>query len=136
MRKELFNENGVYFAMEYNAKKGWVYADFIGYLTLEEAKKAAASIPGFITEMGASKLLIDNTRQEGSWDELNDWVANTWMPRILESGVKRYGHVLSKDVFTALSAEELSRSVHEYNFEFQMFGTKEEAEEWLTEVTA
>jgi hypothetical protein len=64
-------------------------------------------------------------------------VANEWMPQLLKNGIKRYAHNFSKDVFAAMSAEELSQRVLEYSFEFQIFGSKHEAEQWLTgEVTA
>ena len=53
------------------------------------------------------------------------------MPRALGTGLKRFAHVVSPDIFGALSAEAMQTKVSEFNFEMRIFNTKADAERWL-----
>jgi hypothetical protein len=81
-----------------------------------------------------SKSLNDSSRGEGSWDEANEWLAQTWMPFAIGNGLKHFAFVVSPDVFSAMSTEELATNIPEAGFEMRTFQSRSEAESWLNAV--
>ncbi|NBB73038.1 MAG: hypothetical protein GVY35_05090 [Bacteroidetes bacterium] len=51
------------------------------------------------------------------------------MPRALAAGLKKFAHIISPDVFGALSAEELVTKASD--FEMRIFDNRADAEAWL-----
>ncbi|MGB3587243.1 MAG: hypothetical protein WBA23_11915, partial [Tunicatimonas sp.] len=96
-----------YFTSVYDEENGWVYNEWKGDVTVDEVIEACKVSLEFIEKQQPEKILNDNSQLTGSWDEANEWIAQNWMPRALASGLKRFAHVMSSDVFGALSAEEL-----------------------------
>lgn len=132
MEKALKNKLGkLYLETRYEKGPHWVSNNWIGYVTVDEVKAGADACLELIRERGAAKLLNDNTHLTGPWDDANEWIATDWMPRALGAGLKRFAHVVSPDIFAALSAEAMQTKVSEFDFEMRIFRAKTEAERWL-----
>jgi len=119
----------VYFSSVYDEENDWIYNDWIGDVTVEEVIEACKVSIDHLEAHKPSKVLNDNSKLSGSWDEANDWIAQNWMPRALAAGLKKFAHIISPDVFGALSAEELVTRVSD--FEMRIFNNRAEAEAWL-----
>ncbi|MGB3619361.1 MAG: STAS/SEC14 domain-containing protein [Catalinimonas sp.] len=134
MHNLLCNSVGeVYFEGYYDEAGGWFYNNWIGRVASDEVRAAAMHGLTSFERHGHSKLLNDNRRLEGSWGDANDWLAHVWMPRALAAGLKQFAHVVSPDVFAALSAEDFLTLVPEIGFEMRIFESIEAAEAWLRE---
>jgi maltoporin len=102
------------------------------YLSLEEVQKGALAALDYLKRYEAPFLFNDNRELEGAWDEANDWVAQVWMPQAIAAGMKKFAHILAKDLYAQLSAEfmeENSRKVGD--FQMRLFGDEPEALRWL-----
>lgn len=119
----------VYFTSVFDDENGWIYNEWKGDLTVDEVIEACKVSLEFIEKEKPELVLNDNSRLTGSWDEANEWIAQNWMPRALAAGLKKFAHVISPDVFGALSAEELVTKVS--GFEMRIFENEEEAKAWL-----
>ncbi len=121
----------IYFSSSYDEANGWVYNEWKGDVTVDEVIEACKVSLDHIEQQGISKILNDNSQLRGSWDEANDWIAQNWMPRALAAGLKKFAHIISPDIFGAMSAEELTTKVSD--FEMRVFNDRAEAEAWLQE---
>lgn len=121
----------VYFSSSYDEANGWVYNEWKGDVTAEEVIEAAKLSLEYLEHEDCTRILNDNSQLEGSWDEANEWIAQNWMPRALSFGLKKFAHVISPDIFGALSAEEMVTQVSD--FEMRIFKDRAEAEAWLKE---
>lgn len=68
--------------------------------------------------------------------ETQEWADTTMFPRIIAAGVKYIAFVLSSNIFSQISVEQLmeEKNVKTANFEIQNFGSVEDAENWLKSV--
>jgi hypothetical protein len=123
----------VYYEASYDVAKNYILSDWTGFVTVDEVKKAAdAGLDVFLSLQGTcTKMLNSNEKLQGSWDEANEWIANNWMPRALQGGLKYFAHVVSPDVFAQLAAETLEQNFKEAGFTMRTFGNRKEAESWL-----
>ncbi len=118
-----------YFTSVYDEENGWVYNEWKGDVTANEVIEACKVSLEFVKKQQPEKILNDNSQLTGSWDEANEWIAQNWMPQALAAGLKKFAHVISPDVFGALSAEELVTKVS--GFEMRTFESEKEAKAWL-----
>ncbi|MEM9828988.1 MAG: STAS/SEC14 domain-containing protein [Bacteroidota bacterium] len=119
----------VYYSFSFDEENGWIYSEWKGDVTADEVIEACKAGIDYIEEKKPEKILNDNSQLTGPWDEANEWIAQNWMPRALAAGLKKFAHVISPDVFGALSAEELITKVS--GFEMRIFEDEEEAKSWL-----
>lgn len=118
----------VYYEASYNEDGKYVLSDWIGFVTVEEVKKAAnAGIDLFLKPNGTcTKMLNSNEKLQGSWEEANDWI-----PRALQGGLRYFAHVVSPDVFARLAADTLEQNFKEAGFTMRTFGNRQDAVAWL-----
>jgi len=121
----------VYFTSTFDDVSGWIYNEWKGEVTVDEVIEACKVSIEYLEEQKSAKILNDNSQLKGSWDEANEWIAQNWMPRALAAGLKKFAHIISPDVFGALSAEELVTKASD--FEMRIFDNRAEAEAWLKE---
>jgi hypothetical protein len=72
----------------------------------------------------------DCLKMKGTFSMVNDFVAKEYMPRLVQNGLKAYAIVLSDDVFTKFSAEQLIQKLGE-NANMRFFNNKQEAQKWV-----
>lgn len=108
----------------------YIYQDWYGdYLTLEEVIKGSNCGLDMCDKYGLNRMLNNNTNLSGSWDHANQWIADVWMPRALNMKLK-LAHIVSDDVFTALSADEWKENM-DNALQLRFFPDKESALAWL-----
>lgn len=108
----------------------YIYQDWYGdFLTLEEVVKGSTCGLDLCEKYKLARMLNNNTHLSGSWDHANEWIASVWMPRALAIRL-RLAHIVSKDVFTALSADNWKEEMSD-ELQLRFFDQKEDAEKWL-----
>jgi hypothetical protein len=131
MKLEVKNALGqVYLTGQFNEKEGWLHNQWTGYISAEDVIEAVKRI---IDTFGVnySKMLNDNSKGEGSWEEANSWLAQNWIPKAIAGGLKKFAFVVAQDVFSAMSSEELATIIPEAGFEMRTFSELSDAEAWL-----
>lgn len=127
--------NKVYYSVEYDKANNWNYSNWVGFVTVEEVKEACLKCLAMIESNKCPNLLNDNSQISGPWSGANEWIASVWMPKALSLELKRFAHVVSPNVFSALSAQQLVSKVEGMGFEMRIFKTKQEAQHWLASST-
>ena len=119
----------VYYELTYDKTNNWLYANWIGFTTAAELKVAADRYLEVLKETGCLYLLNDNRQLTGPWTEANEWIANDWMPRALAAGLRCFAHVVSPNIFGAMSAKDLETRME--GFSMRLFQDIEDARAWL-----
>ena len=134
MKKQLQNKRGkVYYTIEYDPANHWNYSNWLGFVSIEEVIAGCEEGLELIIANGCPSLLNDNRQISGPWSGANEWIVQSWMPRALEAGLKRFAHIVSPNVFSALSAQQLVSRVEDLGFEMRIFEDQPSAEAWLKE---
>lgn len=77
-------------------------------------------------------MIIENSRMSGSFNEINDWLATYFMPKMIEIGLKNNAVVLPQNIFAQLAVEEWDKKVG--GFTTRNFGSVNDALNWLRTV--
>lgn len=132
MKLEVKNALGeVYYTAQFNEKEGWLHGQWDGYISSDEVIEGVKQFMRTFENLKYEKLLNDSSRGEGSWDEANEWLGQNWIPSAIANGLKKFAFVVSPDIFSAMSSEELATKIPGTAFEMRTFETKADAEAWL-----
>lgn len=131
---ELKNEDGqVYFEIGYDSEKNWGLTNWIGFLPVDYIKSGAESMIDLIKEYNIKHWLDDNRQIEGAWDEANDWIASSWMPRAIEGGLKKFAIIVPDDIFSQISSEFMVENAEKTDLKMVNWKSEEDAIAWLLE---
>ncbi|AFM05026.1 hypothetical protein Fleli_2669 [Bernardetia litoralis DSM 6794] len=139
MKEELKDESqNIFLQVEPLLDRNIMYSNWIGTdLTIDQIKEGGALILKQIAEHKTSFIMSDNRQLIGGWDMvvIDAWIADHWMPKVIEAGVKKFAHLLPNELFTELSAEFMKDNTEELegDFKLRLFHSQEEAEKWLAE---
>ena len=139
MKKELKDESEkVFLQIEQFTDRNIMYSNWIGTdLTIAQIKQGGALILKELAQHPTPFILNDNRQVVGGWDVvvIDAWIADHWMPQVIEAGVKKFAHLLPDELFTELSAEFMKDNSEqlEGDFKLRLFHNQEEAEKWLAE---
>lgn len=115
--------------IEYQETDRWIYSRWLGDVTVEDVKQGAEKILDQVKQHSCPNVLNDNRELVGSWDEATPWVQQDWMPRAIAAGLQKFAHIISPDIFAAMSAEEMNAKIA--GFEMRIFEDETEAKAWL-----
>ncbi|MFN8438641.1 MAG: hypothetical protein U0V72_13550 [Cytophagales bacterium] len=129
---ELKNQTGkVYCTIEYKKDLNYVYANWIGFVTVENVMEGATKVLEFFKTTNCPNFINDNRQLTGPWRNANEWIETVWTPKALELGLKRFAFVVSPNIFGELSAKDLGVRLDALGFEMKSFKDFDEAESWL-----
>jgi hypothetical protein len=135
MRQEFKNAFGkVYLTVIVDRKNGWVYTNWIGYLTEENIKAGALAYTQAVKEAGFNRVLNDTRQIVGSWDHSLDWVVNVWGPQAAQAGVKHFAMVTNPKTLAESTASSFYSSLKA--FEVKVFDNLVDAEFWLRQFSS
>lgn len=131
---ELKNHFGkVFFTLDYNEKDGFIYANWIGFVNVDNVIEGATKVLEAFESTLCPSFINDNRELTGPWKNANDWIENTWTPRALQSGLKNFAFVVSPNIFGELSAKDLGLRLDNIGFEMQTFKDYDKAVAWIKE---
>jgi hypothetical protein len=108
----------------------WIHAQWTGIQTLETIQAGGLAYIDMLKADPCPRLLNDHRELVGRFTESNAWIAEVWMPRIIEAGLRSFAQVLAPGVFGQVSMQDLSTRVADV-LDIHMFGNMAEAEAWL-----
>lgn len=131
MVTSLYRGDGtVYATVERNKTDNWIHARWLGRQTLGTIMDGGLTYVQMLREQPCPKLLNDHRALIGTFTEANDWIQQVWTPLIMAAGLRSFAQVLSPDVFSQLSIEDLQLRVAG-QLDIQLFDNLEAAQSWL-----
>ncbi|EMR04742.1 hypothetical protein [Cesiribacter andamanensis] len=133
MKIEVKNKLGqTYYTGFMNTARGWYEGEWNGYVNSDEVIEAVKIVMANTDQSTFTKSLNDSSKGEGSWDEANDWLGQNWIPYAVAGGLQKFAFVVSPDIFSAMSSEDLQTKIPGTGFEMRTFQHRSEAEAWLS----
>ncbi len=78
-----------------------------------------------------TKMIIDNSEMAGSFSSVNDWLSNTYMPSLVQKGLKACAVIIPSNVFAKLAVNDWDKKIN--GFASQNFDDLDKALAWLNE---
>jgi hypothetical protein len=127
-REVCFFDEGL--EIEYNAYHHWIYANWKGHHDFATVKRGCELIADLLTTKGCTKFLNDNRLAQGNWDSATRWVAEVWIPRQEQNGLKAVAWVLSPSTLHRLSAQNVLE-IMQTHIQIEVFNEYSKAKHWL-----
>ncbi|WP_435176717.1 hypothetical protein [Halorussus sp. AFM4] len=108
----------------------FVYNEFASGEALREIADRWAEV---IAEEGAEQYLV-NTEEIAAHDDTDkEWLADTWVPNLIDRGVRAGAGVYADSTIADMEMERVEEMLSSLDpdFEYRVFGTQEEALDWL-----
>ena len=113
--------------ISYDPEHDFVYLNWIGFQNKEIIMKSGAVILELFREGKYSKVLNDNTKVTGPWQEAAGWTSSVWFPDMIAAGLKHFAWIFSPDIYAELSAQKAMPASHVV----RSFSSYDEAFQWL-----
>lgn len=117
--------------IEYCDKSGILSCIWSGFQTDEVIIESGEKILVIILDKNIKKIFNDNRNVKGLW--LDEWARQTWFPRVINSGVKRFAWIYSENTFARISAKRAAGGERVKGFVIKEFDNTNEAYNWLNE---
>jgi hypothetical protein len=115
---------------EYQEENKYIYCDWEGYANVDAIKEWGLEFAELVKKTKCPNLLNDDSKSTGPWTQAMDWIESVLIPKVIQSGLKHYAHVVSSNTFSEMSAKELNMNIGG-QLEMATFKTVEEAKDWL-----
>ncbi|MES2732011.1 MAG: hypothetical protein V4714_09690 [Bacteroidota bacterium] len=120
---------------EYDSANDWIYANWFGFVTPDDIKKWSVDYLKLLNQTNCSRFLINNKELRGPWQQANEWIAVELTPKAIAGGLRYYAHVVSPDLFGAMSVNDLEKRVEGVGFVMRVFKEMDAAQDWLSTCT-
>ena len=123
-------DGSVYLTIEYNQVEDWIHARWYGRQTLGTVMDGGLTYLDLLRQKPCSKLLNDHRDLVGTFTDANEWIQQVWTPLIIKQGLRFIGQVVSPDIFSQLSIEDLKFRISD-QLDIYLFDTLETTQDWL-----
>lgn len=89
----------------YDKENEYLYCDWIGFQNKESIMEAGKVILDFVKKKKYTKILNDNTKVTGPWQDAAEWTSTVWFPEMIKAGLQHFAWVFSSNIFAELSAK-------------------------------
>lgn len=105
-----------------------------GFVTSKELRKTALDSLDFVNEHQVTRWLSDRRNMKAIRQKDQQWTIDEFVPRLLQSPLRRLANVVSKDIFNQMAMESIvQRSGNLGEITLKEFENIEDAMEWLAQ---
>lgn len=113
--------------ISYDPINKYMYCNWIGFQNKQSIMETGGIILDLFKKKKISKILNDNTRVTGPWQDSAEWTATVWFPEMIKAGLRHFAWIFSTNIFAELSAKKAMPA----NEIVKSFNSLEEARRWL-----
>lgn len=101
----------------------------------EEFRRGANKLLEFIRRKDASKMIVDTSGITAHQEADQEWLVNTWIPKIIDAGIEYNAQVHKDSVIAKMDMEGFQEQVDDSHPDYTSMVTDsvEEAREWIAE---
>lgn len=103
-----------------------------GYQNTDSIQSMGLEMVELLKEKGYDQVLNCNGHVKGFFNQMDNWIMDTWVPLMIQAGLKNFAWILSPDEFSRSSAAQMVDKDEEHLL-FK-FNTLKEGEEWLNHI--
>ena len=106
------------------------YQGWIGYRSIEQMKDVLEGhFIKVFAENPCKSMLMESSRMSGSFSDINNWFAMTYMPKLMNLGLKNIAVVLPENIFAQLAMNDWTKKLRGFNV--KTFSSLSEALTWV-----
>ncbi|GHN02509.1 hypothetical protein WSM22_39980 [Cytophagales bacterium WSM2-2] len=113
--------------ISYDPVHKYMYCNWIGFQNKQSIMETGGIILDLFKKKEISKILNDNSRVTGPWQDSAEWTATVWFPEMIKAGLRHFAWIFSANIFAELSAKKAMPA----NEIVKSFNSLEEARKWL-----
>jgi hypothetical protein len=107
------------------------YQGWIGYRSTDQMKSVIEGhCMNLFRQNKCKKMLLENSRMSGSFNDINNWYALELMPKLFKLGLRHIAVVLPQNIFAQLAVKEWNNKIKGFNN--GNFESLSEAINWLS----
>ena len=129
--KSLLKEDYCEIVMKDN---GILYAKWSGFLTISQIKEGCSLMTKYVRDNKIKIHLSDHRDLKILNDECKTYLTQTWFPEIEQAGMKKIAALVSPNVFTRKSVDDVNESNNRMrmgSMTIENFNTSRDCEKWL-----
>ena len=127
----LFNDPHI--VIKYSPRLDWIIANWRGPQTFEIVIDSLEKLLVAINRYKCERVLVDQSALTGPWINMNGWVENNFLPRLISSPCRYFAWVQSSDDSYQKGTEKVVK-MDVWKLEYLIFDDVESAKAWLSEV--
>lgn len=103
------------------------------YTAGETFRKTAREWEAVMERRDADRYIVNTESVTAHEDEDKRWLAETWIPDLIDIGVRRGAGVYADSAIASMEMEEVEETLSSIHpeYEFRVFASDEEAKAWL-----
>lgn len=113
----------------YSKEENFIYCNWLGFQNKQSIMESGETILNIVKDKGVTRVLNDNTKVTGPWQEAAEWTSNVWFPQMFEAGLEKFAWIFSANIFSELSAKKAMPQTDQ----IKSFNNLHDAKKWLTE---
>lgn len=123
------------FMLEYDEDMNCIIQTWKGFFNSDYFKeKVHATNKLFAGKRPVAKFIVDGSESSVIKREDTEWAAINAIPIAIQNGLKYYGFVLPKNVFTQVSLKNFRKDLNQPTLEVQIFDSLNTAKAWAKSV--
>lgn len=132
LKVELKEDGELFCKLEAVSEKEYIYVSWHGFINEDKTKRGMLAEIEMIQKTGYKKILNNNRFLNGPYPiGIEKWIGEVWVPKAIEEGFKWAATLVSEQIFSKFSAEQLEQKLE--GITYRNFGNEESAVRWLLE---
>ncbi|MGB5929046.1 MAG: hypothetical protein WBH03_12790, partial [Cyclobacteriaceae bacterium] len=91
--------------INYSKEGNFLYCNWLGFQNKQSIMESGAKILEILKSKNITRILNDNTKVTGPWQEAAEWTSTVWFPQMVEAGLEKFAWIFSTNIFAELSAK-------------------------------
>lgn len=113
--------------ISYSKEENFLYCNWLGFQNKQSIMESGEKILEIVKSRNINRILNDNTKVTGPWQEAAEWTSTVWFPQMIEAGLEKFAWIFSSNIFAELSAK---KAMPESNT-IKSFNNIHDAKQWL-----
>lgn len=117
--------------ISFDAGNRIICAKWIGFLRIEDTKRACKVLIDFIRQNRVALHLSEQTELKVLSKEVQDYLVNTTFPEMEQAGLRKLAVQLAEDIFAQATVTNVNTKSNTGKLQINSFGSAHKALEWL-----
>lgn len=126
--------NDKHLVLEYDERMNCIFQIWKGFFSSELFREGVEKTNAlFAQKKPVPNFLVDISESSVIKKEDTEWAATTAIPLAIQNGLKNYGFVLPKNIFTQVSLNNFRNDLNQPSLSIRLFDNLDRAKEWVQE---
>jgi hypothetical protein len=117
--------------ISFDAENRIIYAKWVGFLKLDDTKRACRLLIDFIKQNRVTLHLSEQTELKVLSKDVQEYLVGTFFPEVEQAGLRKLAVQLSEDIFAQATVTNVNTKSSSGKLQINSFGSAQNAFNWL-----